>query len=231
MKDKDDIYRHPLSAGAAKGDKEHRDAKKPRRILEAKEQNRSYLEAPKKVILGIDPGIARMGFGVVVQEGHRMRAGQYGTLTTEPHRPLEQRLAEMFGKVQEVLKKTRPRAAAMEELFFSRNAKTAIAVGQARGVALLACGLAGLPVYEYRPMEVKQAVAGYGAADKQRVQRMVKLLLGLAEVPRPDDTADALAVAITHAQCVGTRLSETVRQLSKRMDPFPLPPQGGRKGF
>ncbi len=168
-----------------------------------------------------------MGYGVVVQEGHRMRAGQYGTLTTESRRPLEQRLAEIFGKVQEVLRKTRPQAAAMEELFFSRNAKTAIAVGQARGVALLACGLAGLPVYEYRPMEVKQAVAGYGGADKPQVQKMVKLLLGLAEVPRPDDTADALAIAITHAQCAGTRLSEMVRRLSKPIPPLPSPLKGG----
>lgn len=171
--------------------------------------------APGKIVLGIDPGIARMGYGVVTQRGHQMKAGPYGTLTTEAHRPLEERLVEMFGKVQGVLRKVKPQAVAMEELFFSRNAKTAIAVGQARGVALLACGLEGLPVYEYRPMEVKQAVAGYGAADKGQVQRMVKLLLGLAEVPKPDDTADALAIAITHAQCSGTRLSEAVKKLSR----------------
>lgn len=174
--------------------------------------------AAAKVILGIDPGIARMGYGVVVQQGHQMKAAQYGTLTTEPHRPLEERLVEMFGKVQEVLKKAKPHAVAMEELFFSRNAKTAIAVGQARGVALLACGLEGLSVYEYRPMEIKQAVAGYGGADKGQVQKMVKLLLGLAEIPKPDDTADALAIAITHAHCSGTRLSETVKKLSRQTD-------------
>ena len=169
-----------------------------------------------KVILGIDPGLARMGYGVVTQQGNKTKALEYGTLTTEAHEPLEERLAEMFGKLQKVLKKARPEEVAVEELFFSRNAKTAIGVGQARGVALLACGLAGLPVFEYRPMEVKQAVAGYGGADKEQVQKMVKILLGLAEVPKPDDTADALAIAITHAQCSGTKLSETVKKLTRQ---------------
>lgn len=145
-----------------------------------------------------------------------MKAAQFGTLTTEAHRPLEERLVEIFGKLQGILREVKPQAVAMEELFFSRNAKTAIVVGQARGVALLACGLEGLPVFEYRPMEVKQAVAGYGGADKGQVQRMVKLLLGLAETPKPDDTADALAIAITHAQCSGTRLSEAVKKLSRQ---------------
>jgi crossover junction endodeoxyribonuclease RuvC len=156
-----------------------------------------------------------MGFGVVTQKGNQLRALEYGTLTTEAHTPLEERLAVMFGKVQAVLKKVKPDVVAMEELFFSRNVKTAIAVGQARGVALLACGLAKVPVFEYKPMEVKQAVAGFGAADKGQVQKMVKLLLGLSEVPKPDDTADALAIAITHAQSSGTQLSEAVKRLSK----------------
>ena len=173
-------------------------------------------QSGSKVVLGIDPGIARMGYGVVVQQGHQMKAAQFGTLTTEAHRPLEERLVEIFGKLQGILREVKPQAVAMEELFFSRNAKTAIVVGQARGVALLACGLEGLPVFEYRPMEVKQAVAGYGGADKGQVQRMVKLLLGLAETPKPDDTADALAIAITHAQCSGTRLSEAVKKLSRQ---------------
>ena len=93
-------------------------------------------------------------------------------------------------------------------MFFAKNVKTAMGVAQARGVALLACGLEGVPVTEYRPLEIKQAIAGYGGADKQQVQKMVKLLLGLAEIPKPDDTADALAVAITHAQCSGNRLKE-----------------------
>lgn len=168
-----------------------------------------------KVVLGIDPGLARMGYGTVVQQGSQLKALEYGTLTTEAHTPPEQRLAVLFGKLQKMLKKTKPDSVAMEELFFSRNVKTAIAVGQARGVALLACGIAGVPVFEYRPVEVKQAVAGYGAADKDQVQKMVKLLLGLTEVPKPDDTADALAIAITHAQSSGTALSEALKRLSR----------------
>ncbi|HTC19965.1 MAG TPA: crossover junction endodeoxyribonuclease RuvC [bacterium] len=172
-------------------------------------------QAGKRVILGIDPGLARMGYGAVVQQGNQMRALEYGTLTTGSHQPLEQRLAVIFKKVQKVLKKVKPEVVAMEELFFSRNVKTAIVVGQARGVALLACGLAGLEVYEYKPVEVKQAVAGFGGADKEQIQKMVKLLLGLTEVPKPDDTADALAIAITHAQCSGTRLSEAIKRLSR----------------
>ena len=168
-----------------------------------------------KIVLGIDPGLARMGFGVIIQADGKFKMLECGTLTTEAHRPPEERLAVMFGKLQKALKKASPDEVAMEELFFSKNAKTAIAVGQARGVALLVCGLAGIPVYEYRPMEVKQAVAGYGAADKQQVQKMVKLLLGLTETPKPDDTADALAIAITHLQCSGTSLSEAIKKLSK----------------
>jgi crossover junction endodeoxyribonuclease RuvC len=99
----------------------------------------------------------------------------------------------------------------MEQLFFMKNVKTAMGVGQARGVALLACGLEKVPVVEYRPMEIKQAVAGFGAADKAQIQKMVKLLLGLEEIPKPDDTADALAIAITHAQCSGNRLKELLK--------------------
>ncbi len=167
------------------------------------------------MVLGIDPGLARMGYGAIFQKGSQLKALEYGTLTSEAHTAPEQRLTVIFKKVQKVLKKVKPDVVAMEELFFSRNAKTAFAVGQARGVALLACGLAGVPVFEYRPMEVKQAVAGFGAADKAQIQKMVKLLLGLKEVPKPDDTADALAIAITHAQCSGTRLSEAVKKLSR----------------
>ena len=185
----------------------------------------------KKNFLGIDPGIARMGWGVVSLEGSRMRAGDYGTLTTGARQPLEDRLAELFKAIQAILGRVKPQAVAMEELFFSRNAKTAIAVGQARGVALLACGLAGLSVYEYRPMEIKQAVAGYGAADKEQVQKMVKLLLGLKETPKPDDTADALAVAITHAQCSGTQLSEAVKRLSRQAPQVPALPKGFKRGL
>jgi crossover junction endodeoxyribonuclease RuvC len=174
-----------------------------------------YTQAPPKIILGIDPGLARMGYGLIVQKGSQLKALEYGTITSVAHMDVEKRLVVVFEKLQKVLKKMKPDEVAIEELFFARNVKTAISVGQARGVALLACGLAGVPVFEYKPAEIKQAVAGFGAADKEQIQKMVKLLLGLSEVPKPDDTADALAIAITHAQCSGTRLSEVVKKLSK----------------
>ena len=183
------------------------------------------LSGEATAVLGIDPGVARMGYGAVVRDGGRLRALEYGTVTTKAHTPFEMRLVILFNELQKVVKRVKPRVVAMEELFFSRNVKTAIAVGQARGVALLVCGLAGVPVCEYRPMEVKQAVSGYGGADKQQVQKMVKLFLGLQEVPKPDDTADALAIAITHIQCAGTRLSEALRKLSRNTSGtvFPRP--------
>jgi crossover junction endodeoxyribonuclease RuvC len=156
-----------------------------------------------------------MGYGVIAQENGKLKAVEYGTMTSEAHTDVEKRLVVLFEKLQKVLKKVKPDEVAIEELFFARNVKTAISVGQARGVAILACGLANVPVFEYKPGEVKQAVAGFGAADKQQVQKMVKLLLGLSEVPKPDDTADALAIAITHAQGSGTRLSEVVKKLAK----------------
>jgi crossover junction endodeoxyribonuclease RuvC len=170
-----------------------------------------------------------MGFGVVVQQGHQFRAGEYGTLTTPAGETLESRLVLLFESLQALLGKVKPQAVAMEELFFAKNAKTAIAVGQARGVALLACGLAKVPVFEYRPMEVKQAVAGYGGADKAQVQKMVKILLGLNEVPKPDDTADALAIAIAHAQSSGTALSQAVKRMSRDKSLSPNPWKGPGK--
>jgi crossover junction endodeoxyribonuclease RuvC len=174
-----------------------------------------YNQQAPKIVLGIDPGLARMGYGVIVQKGSQLKAVDYGTITSEAHVDVEKRLVVVFEKLQRVLRKAKPDEVAIEELFFARNVKTAISVGQARGVALLACGLAGVPVFEYKPAEIKQAIAGFGAADKAQIQKMVKLLLGLSEVPKPDDTADALAIAITHAQCSGTRLSEIVKKLSK----------------
>ncbi|SRR5665213_694700 len=176
---------------------------------------KAYTQAAPKIILGIDPGLARMGYGVIVQKGSQLKALEYGTITSVAHTDVEKRLVVVFEKLQKVLKKMKPDEVAIEELFFARNVKTAISVGQARGVALLACGLAGVPVFEYKPVEIKQAVTGFGAADKEQIQKMVKLLLGLSEVPKPDDTADALAIAITHAQCSGTRLSEVVKKLLK----------------
>jgi len=148
-------------------------------------------------VLGVDPGTARMGWGIVEEE-ESPRLVAYGTLTTPAGRPLSRRLHDLFLALREVVARHRPDTAALEELFFARNARTAFAVGQARGAALVALAEAGLTVHEYSPLEVKMAVTGYGAADKAQVQEMVRALLSLAEIPRPDDAADALAVALCH---------------------------------
>ncbi len=148
------------------------------------------------IVLGIDPGTSLMGFGVVEENGQHVRALEYGCLRTAAGRPRAERLADLFDGVTDLIARHRPERLAVEELFFNRNVTTALSVGEARGVVLLAAQKAGLPVMEFNPMLVKQAVVGYGRADKQQVQNMVRVILGLAEPPRPDDAADALAVAI-----------------------------------
>ncbi|NLE75450.1 MAG: crossover junction endodeoxyribonuclease RuvC [Chloroflexi bacterium] len=153
---------------------------------------------PSLRVLGIDPGTARLGYGLVEGDGAHLQVQGCGTLTTEATLSLPQRLAEIYRAVRRLVDESAADVVAVEELFFSRNVRTAFAVGQARGVVLLAAAHAGLPVVEYTPQQVKQAVTGYGAAPKEQVQEMVRVLLNLAEVPRPDDTADALAVAICH---------------------------------
>ncbi|MBN1483913.1 MAG: crossover junction endodeoxyribonuclease RuvC [Chloroflexia bacterium] len=160
-------------------------------------------------ILGIDPGTARMGWGLV--EGDRDPVlVAYGTLTTPAGQVLAERLLILLQELREVLSSHQPTAAALEEIFFARNVRTAFSVGQARGVALVAMAEAGLPVYEYSPLEVKQAVTGYGRAEKRQVQEMVRTLLSLDEIPRPDDAADALAVAICHFY--SARMQDLLRQ-------------------
>lgn len=149
--------------------------------------------------LGIDPGTAIMGYGFVEGDSHALQAVAYGALTTAKGTPPAERLHQLHDGLTRLIAEHRPDAVAVEELFFSTNARTAIAVGQARGVALLAAAQAGLHVYEYTPLQVKGAVAGYGKATKEQVQFMTATLLGLASPPRPDDVADALAVAICHA--------------------------------
>lgn len=151
-------------------------------------------------ILGIDPGIAIVGFGFIEKQGNRLHAVQYGSIQTEAGLPVPLRLKQIFESMQQLLDTYQPDEMAVEKLFFSKNVTTAFSVGQARGVILLAAELAGIPVYEYTPLQVKQAVTGYGAADKAQIQEMVRLLLKLREKPKPDDVADSLAVAITHAQ-------------------------------
>ena len=149
--------------------------------------------------LGIDPGTATTGFGLVrlTDEGELVFV-QHGILSTPKDATPSARLEMLYNQLQTLLKKHKPDTAAVEKLFFSRNVTTALAVGQARGVVLLAIQQAGIEVFEYTPNEVKQAVAGYGSAEKRQVQEMVRALLQLESIPRPDDAADALAIAITH---------------------------------
>ncbi len=152
-------------------------------------------------ILGLDPGTAITGYGIVEPRGDgSYRAVAYGALRTPAQWPLPRRLRSLYDQLQAVLREFSPQAVAVEKLFVQRNLRSALSVGQARGVLLLAAAQANLPVAEYTPTAVKQALTGYGAADKQQMQRMVQMLLGLAQRPRPDDVADALAVALCHAQ-------------------------------
>ena len=150
-------------------------------------------------ILGVDPGTATMGWGVIRQEGNKLRYVQHGTVTTPPNWEMPRRLNRLFESVTELIKGYRPATVAVEELFFNTNVTTAITVGQARGVVLLAAYKAGVEVHEYTPLQVKQAITSYGRADKRQVQEMVRALLNLREIPKPDDAADGLAIAICEA--------------------------------
>jgi crossover junction endodeoxyribonuclease RuvC len=150
------------------------------------------------LVLGIDPGTAITGYGLVRERADGLHLVDYGVITTPSSQALPARLQVIYQGLSDVIHEHRPTIAAVEELFFSRNVKTALSVGHARGVALLALADAGLPIYEYKPLEVKQAIAGYGGADKQQIQEMVRMLLNLDHVPHPDDAADAVAVAVCH---------------------------------
>jgi len=154
------------------------------------------------VILGIDPGIADTGFGVIRQEAGRLTCLAYGSIKTAAKTPLPDRLNIINLELGKIISKYSPDLVAAEELFFCKNVKTALVVGQARGVILLTARQNNLEVKEYTPLEVKQAVSSYGKADKGQVQRMVKLLLNLKEIPKPDDAADALAIAICAANSI-----------------------------
>lgn len=157
------------------------------------------------IILGIDPGLATMGWGVIETDGNKHRLLAFGALVTPPDEALPIRLRSIHMGVEQLIATYSPVHIAIEELFFARNVTTALSVGAARGVALVAAVRHTENLYEYTPMQIKQAVVGYGKADKHQVQSMVKLLLNLNEVPRPDDAADALAVAITHAHSARQR--------------------------
>lgn len=150
-------------------------------------------------ILGIDPGTAITGYGVIDIENHRYRLVDYGCIRTAAHMYLPERLDRIYQGMLLLIQKFQPQAMAIEELFFNTNATTAISVGQARGVILLAAQQKDLPIGEYTPLQVKQALVGYGRAEKQQVQYMVKTFLNMKETPKPDDAADALAIAICHS--------------------------------
>ena len=151
------------------------------------------------IILGIDPGLATLGYGVIEADRGNYRLIQFGTVITRPGQSMPQRLNAVFQGVDQLMETYRPDEVAFEELFFSKNITTGMAVSAARGVALVAVVRRTQQLYEYTPMQIKQAVTGYGGADKHQVQHMVKLLLHMNDIARPDDAADALAVAITHA--------------------------------
>jgi len=150
------------------------------------------------IILGIDPGYAIVGYGVLEYKNNKFRTIEYGAITTEASMDMFDRFKAIYDDLNEIIERTHPDFMAIEELFFNSNQKTAINVAQARGVLLLAALNHGIEIFEYTPLQVKQAVAGYGRAEKNQVQQMVKLLLGLEAVPKPDDTADAVAIAICH---------------------------------
>ena len=150
-------------------------------------------------VLGIDPGLATMGWGVIETDGYRVRLVQYGALITYPQDTFPTRLACIYSGVKGLLDTFGPDEIAFEELFFSKNITTGIQVAGARGVALAACQSYTDRLYEYTPMQIKQALTGYGNAEKKQMQQMVRMRLGLTEIPRPDDAADAVACAITHA--------------------------------
>ena len=163
-------------------------------------------------ILGIDPGVAIVGFGVVDSEGGTQRMVQYGAINTPANTPLAARLVLIEQDLTELLEQFKPDEVAIEELFFSKNITTGIAVAHARGIILATVEKAGVPIYEYTPMQVEQAVVGYGLAEKNQVMDMTKRLLKLRSVPKPDDAADALAIAICHARSATSLLRRVVPQ-------------------
>ena len=167
------------------------------------------------IVLGIDPGTAALGYGIVERTGGRLREVDHGCLTTSPDLSLPERLLAIHALVDELISLHQPDLLGIERLFFSRNVQTAFAVGQARGVVLLAAAQHGTPVREATPNEVKSAITGYGAADKEQVQRMVQLVLGMSELPRPDDAADALAIATWVANTERAGLKATAGVLDR----------------
>ncbi|MDR1409549.1 MAG: crossover junction endodeoxyribonuclease RuvC [Oscillospiraceae bacterium] len=155
-------------------------------------------------IIGIDPGYALVGYGAVQYQNNHFKVLEYGAISTQASTPFTQRLEEIYIGLRGLIAKFRPNGFAMEKLFFNTNTKTAIDVAQARGVLLLAAQLEGLKVGEYTPLQIKQSVCGYGRAEKKQMQEMTRLLLNLPSIPKPDDAADALAIAICHCHSCGS---------------------------
>ncbi len=172
-------------------------------------------------IIGIDPGYAIVGYGVLEFDNTRFKVVNYGAITTAPETPFDKRLAEIYDDMCSVLDMFKPDCMSIERLYFNTNITTGIDVAQARGVTMLAAVQRNIPIYEYTPLQVKVAVTGYGRAEKRQMQEMTKNILRLKEVPKPDDTADALAIAICHGHTGGSKMSELIRanevsQLNKK---------------
>lgn len=159
------------------------------------------------IVIGIDPGYATVGYGVLQYDKNHFTPLEFGAITTQAGLAFPRRLEQIFDAINILIEKYSPTAMAIEQLFFTTNAKTAIAVAEARGVILLAAQKAGIPSFDYTPLQVKSAVTGYGKADKKQVQELTRQILALDKVPKPDDTADALALAICHCHSVGSTLS------------------------
>lgn len=164
------------------------------------------------VVFGIDPGYAIVGWGAISVQANTYKAIGYGSVETEAHTDFNQRLEYIYDELTEILSRCRPDALSIERLYFQNNQKTAIKVAQARGVTLLAAQKLKIPIFEYTPLQVKTAVTGYGKAKKPQVMEMTRRLLKLEEMPKPDDTADALAIAICHAQAAGSQLRRVMYQ-------------------
>ena len=160
-------------------------------------------------VLGIDPGYAIVGWGVVEYAGNRFAPIAYGAVCTDKDTPFEQRLIEIYDGIKDICTRYQPEALSIEKLYYQHNQTTVIGVAEARGVILLAAAQCGVPIYEYTPMQVKQAVTGYGKAVKKQIQEMTRIKLQLQTIPKPDDTADALAMAVAHCHCSRSRLMGT----------------------
>ena len=155
-------------------------------------------EYDKMIIMGLDPGLAIVGYGFIEKIGNSYKSIDYDAITTPAGMPSSQRLKHIYKEMLRLIELYQPDELAIEELFFNKNVKTAISVAQARGVEILSAQIKNIPIYEYTPLQVKQGLVGYGRADKKQIQHMVKILLNLPEIPKPDDVADALAIALTH---------------------------------